>query len=101
MVAATEEPLPVHSSETAAARYKDLMIALQNPDLLYVMGQMIKTILTAPMTIENAALANDADLYAREQLIGEIRGLRRFFVESEELLSNFRQMASGLPLGGP
>lgn len=99
-LAAGDELPECHSVETARAQLTDLKTALMNPHILYALGQVCAQLLENPVTIENAQLNGTHDIYTREQVIGETRGLRRFILELDEAFTKLRQLADSLPSGG-
>lgn len=70
---------------TAAARIAELRKLLQQPDILHCMCVMVVELATADASIDNQIFDGPHSVYNQQQLIGEKRGLRRFFAELEEI----------------
>lgn len=84
VIAAPDEWPTALSTESAIDRLKQINVLMQNPDFLYVTCQIVKRLSTAESAIdgdvESVGLA-----FAREQVIGERRGLRQFFTELNDI----------------
>jgi hypothetical protein len=64
---------------------------------LYVFALLAKELMQQPRKVESWALESQADVFTREQAIGEGIGLRRIFLELDELFEKFRRVGGGLP----
>lgn len=96
MSVAPEDRPRATDANTAAMQLRELRQFMQHPLVQYVLGQCAAAVLTTPVEIENAKLDGVHSIMEREQLIGEVRGLRRPIFELDEMIRDLTAVASGM-----
>lgn len=96
VLSAPEELLAPSDSVNSKARLKDLLLSIHNPDVLYVICELVRNYTRADQMVNDQSFSGIHDIFTQQQVIGERRGLRQFFATLDEIHQQLVESATSI-----